>query len=251
MVRCYLVAFALALAIACGSEPDAPTSQGRVSTSTPEPQVPSMPASADTPASTDRPTTRVTLSDPELRGLAHSGLRAAVDDLRQRVTGDLDQVQIVRAESATWRNASLGCPDPGKMYAQALTGGIWLVLSHGGLHYDYRIADSDAVLCTQLDREEPLERRSLPGLWTTLAPVPTPRSEVATVELEGKIYVFGGFGTGSTANEVYDPATDAWRQLTTVDRRGAGGSQGHGHLRDRRSHIRWRYAGYLSSRPWP
>ena len=208
MVRVYLLAFALALAVACGSEPDAPTPQGPISTSTPEPQVPSIPASADT--------SMVTLSDPELRGLAHSDLRAAVDDLRQRVTGDLDQVQIVRAESATWRDASLGCPDPGKMYAQALTGGIWLVLSHRGLDYDYRIADSHATLCTQLDREEPLELRSLPGLWTTLARVPTPRSEVAAVELEGKIYVFGGFGTGSTANEVYDPATDVWRQLAPI-----------------------------------
>ena len=146
MVRFYLVAFALALAVACGSEPDAPASPEPVSTSTPETQVPSAPPSAGTPASTVLPMTLVTLSAPELRGLSHSGLSAAVDDLRQRVTGDLDQVKIVRAESATWRNASLGCPDPGKMYTQALTGGIWLVLSHAGLDYDYRIADSHAIL---------------------------------------------------------------------------------------------------------
>ena len=132
------------------------------------------------------------------------------------MTGDLDQEQIVRAESATWRDSSLGCPEAGVMYAQALTGGVWLVLSHGGLDYDYRVAGSRATFYTQPDRQEPLERTPLPGLWTTLARVPTPRSEVAAVELDGKVYVLGGFGAGSTANEAYDPATDAWRRLAPI-----------------------------------
>ena len=216
MVRFYLVAVVLALAVACGSEPDAATPQEPVSTSTPKLQVPTIVASTATPASPDQPTSLVTLSDPELRGLTHPGLRAAVDDLWQRASGDLDQVGIVRAESATWRNAGLGCPDLGEMYAQALTAGIWLVLSYGGSEYDYRIVGSRATLCTQSDQEEPLERRPLPGLWTTLAQMPTPRSEVAAVALEGKVYVFGGFGAGSTANEVYDPATDTWLRLAPI-----------------------------------
>jgi N-acetylneuraminic acid mutarotase len=51
--------------------------------------------------------------------------------------------------------------------------------------------------------------------WRTLAPMPTPRSEVAVAAVGGKIYVAGGFeGNGSTSDavEVYDPATDTWTQ---------------------------------------
>lgn len=51
------------------------------------------------------------------------------------------------------------------------------------------------------------------GRWIDLSPLPAPRQEVAVTELEGRIYVIGGFKTdGSTADtvEVYDPAADRW-----------------------------------------
>jgi N-acetylneuraminic acid mutarotase len=51
------------------------------------------------------------------------------------------------------------------------------------------------------------------GTWRTLAPMLTPRSEVAAAELDGKIYVVGGFlgnGSATATVEVYDPATDSW-----------------------------------------
>jgi N-acetylneuraminic acid mutarotase len=52
-----------------------------------------------------------------------------------------------------------------------------------------------------------------PGTWTTLAPMPTPRQEVAVAELGGRVFVIGGFGPGGEATdtvEVYDPSTDRW-----------------------------------------
>ena len=51
----------------------------------------------------------------------------------------------------------------------------------------------------------------LPGKWTTRAPMPSARTEVAAVEISGKIYVFGGYDKGSHLVEEYDPATDNWR----------------------------------------
>jgi hypothetical protein len=57
------------------------------------------------------------------------------------------------------------------------------------------------------------------GTWRTLAPMPTPRSEVAVAAVGGKIYVIGGFeGDGSTSDavEVYDPATDTWTQAPSL-----------------------------------
>ena len=125
-------------------------------------------------------------------------------------------IYIVRAEQATWSDSSLGCPEPGMLYAQVLTTGIWLVLFHQGQEFDYRVTDNSGELCTQAQQQEPLERRPLAGIWSTLAPMPTPRSEVAAAKLNGNIYVFGGFGTGATKNEEYDPQSNTWRQRAPI-----------------------------------
>jgi N-acetylneuraminic acid mutarotase len=52
-----------------------------------------------------------------------------------------------------------------------------------------------------------------PGTWTTLAPMPSARQEVAVAELNGRVLVIGGFGPGGepvATVESYDPATDRW-----------------------------------------
>jgi hypothetical protein len=49
------------------------------------------------------------------------------------------------------------------------------------------------------------------GQWTTGAPMPSERSEVAVAAVEGKIYVVGGFG-GQRELEIYDPETDRWER---------------------------------------
>ena len=57
------------------------------------------------------------------------------------------------------------------------------------------------------------------GTWRTLAPMPTPRSEVAVAALDGRIYVVGGFeadGSPSARVEVYDPATNAWSEAAPL-----------------------------------
>src|SRR2546428_13726786 len=38
-----------------------------------------------------------------------------------------------------------------------------------------------------------------PGTWTPLAPMPTARQEVAVAELNGRVFVIGGFGPGAGA----------------------------------------------------
>ena len=54
----------------------------------------------------------------------------------------------------------------------------------------------------------------LAAAWVTLAPVITPRQEVAVAAANGKIYLIGGFGAGGvvlSSVEEYDPATNSWR----------------------------------------
>ena len=84
------------------------------------------------------------LSRPEVQGLIHLGIKAAMDNLQQRLGDELRSAQIVRIEEAIWRDTSLGCPGPGVVYAQVMTQGIWMVLSHRGQESDYRISNSQA-----------------------------------------------------------------------------------------------------------
>jgi N-acetylneuraminic acid mutarotase len=53
--------------------------------------------------------------------------------------------------------------------------------------------------------------------WSTVAPLPTARSDIGAIEHGGKIYVFGGCtgsGAATVTNEVdiYDPTTDTWTE---------------------------------------
>jgi hypothetical protein len=51
------------------------------------------------------------------------------------------------------------------------------------------------------------------GSWRIGASLPVPVSEMAVAELDGKVYVLGGY-TGETSssafNQLYDPATNAY-----------------------------------------
>ena len=46
----------------------------------------------------------------------------------------LEQLVIVRAEPVVWNDGSLGCPEPGMMYTQALLNGYWVIIDARGKH---------------------------------------------------------------------------------------------------------------------
>jgi hypothetical protein len=50
-----------------------------------------------------------------------------------------EQLVIVRAESVVWNDGSLGCPEPGMIYTQALVNGYWVVIDAAGQKYDFRV----------------------------------------------------------------------------------------------------------------
>jgi N-acetylneuraminic acid mutarotase len=57
------------------------------------------------------------------------------------------------------------------------------------------------------------------AFWSTGAPLPTPRSEIAGAALNGKIYIIGGFdetGQSTTTIEVYDPIADKWTEAAPL-----------------------------------
>lgn len=99
---------------------------------TPDAETPNL--SAPNPAPTE-------MTRPQLEGAD-----AVVTDLRARVAAQLDvapeELEVVAMSQETWRDASLGCPEPGKMYAQVIVEG-WRVVfaTPSGEEYEVHTGD--------------------------------------------------------------------------------------------------------------
>jgi hypothetical protein len=79
---------------------------------------------------------------------AQEVVRLAKEDLAQRLGVAVDQIQLVSVEAVNWSDTSLGCPQPGMMYAQVITPGYRVVLEAGGKQYDYHTDEGRfVVLC--------------------------------------------------------------------------------------------------------
>jgi N-acetylneuraminic acid mutarotase len=54
--------------------------------------------------------------------------------------------------------------------------------------------------------------------WSTVTPIPVPRSDATAITAGGKIYVFGGWnGLAIVGNvDIYDPVTDTWSSGTPM-----------------------------------
>ena len=59
-------------------------------------------------------------------------------DLQGRLkTAKEEDIRVLSAVEVTWNDGSLGCPEPGMMYTQALVPGYRIVLESAGVAYDY------------------------------------------------------------------------------------------------------------------
>jgi hypothetical protein len=77
-----------------------------------------------------------TIPIPSSLGLENL-VRQAKADLARRLAITDDQVDLVELKAVVWPDASLGCPQPGMMYAQVLTPGYRVVLEAKGESYPY------------------------------------------------------------------------------------------------------------------
>ena len=61
-----------------------------------------------------------------------------------------EKLVIVRAQPVIWNDGSLGCPEPGMEYTQALVNGYWVVIEAAGQTYDFRVGHGGSVrLCPE------------------------------------------------------------------------------------------------------
>jgi hypothetical protein len=93
----------------------------------------------------------VPTSEPPVIGEIPADLMAKLtDDVQKRAGVAPESIVTLRAEAVTWNDGSLGCPQPGMFYTQALVDGYWVILQVGDVVYDYRTSGTAYfVLCEQ------------------------------------------------------------------------------------------------------
>ena len=88
-------------------------------------------ASCASPSDSGGEDTVISVPDTRL-----SSIEEAVDDLRLRIADDAT-IEVVLYEDVVWRDGSLGCPQPGMAYTQALEDGYRIELTDGEIVYHY------------------------------------------------------------------------------------------------------------------
>jgi hypothetical protein len=131
-----LALLSLAVLVGCTAVPGAPAGPGGAS---------------------DAPTTRPLGSQvavPSPSGGTTGGavpdeiVQKAIADAAVQAGVDPSAVTVVSAEATTWNDGALGCPEPGKMYTQALVPGYKIVLEADGKTMDYHASETGSVkLC--------------------------------------------------------------------------------------------------------
>ena len=100
-------------------------------------------------------------ADEKLRKPIGPGLQGLVDlaskTLALNVGVDAAAIGVSKAEFVTWRDSSLGCPQPGMQYLQVMTNGSRIVLSAGGKKYNFHSGgNTPPTYCPKPSAEEPL-----------------------------------------------------------------------------------------------
>ncbi len=72
-------------------------------------------------------------------------------DMAQKMSVALDEISEVSVEAVEWPDASLGCPQPGMMYAQVVTPGFRVKMAAKGQTVEYHTDSSGrrVVSCTK------------------------------------------------------------------------------------------------------
>ena len=86
----------------------------------------------------------------ELPSKAQEVIKLAKEDLAGRLGISVEQITLSDLQEVDWPDASLGCPEAGKMYAQVITPGFIILLEANGQAYEYHSdTHRHVVLCVE------------------------------------------------------------------------------------------------------
>jgi hypothetical protein len=83
-------------------------------------------------------------------------LEKVLEDAQNRTGASRSQLEIISIDKVTWNDGALGCPQPDRMYTQALVPGYRLRVRASEQTLDYHAAETGRfVLCTPQALENP------------------------------------------------------------------------------------------------
>ena len=83
-------------------------------------------------------------AEPDAKAAAVTRAR---EELAKALEVKADALALEKAEAVDWPDASLGCPEPGHMYAQVITPGYRVLLKRGDARHEVHVGAGRAVVC--------------------------------------------------------------------------------------------------------
>jgi hypothetical protein len=99
-------------------------------------------------STTTETTTTVTTEPPE------DMVSQAIADLAARLRVPSSEIELIRFEEITWSDGSLGCPEPGKFYTQALVDGHRVILGHEDRVFLYHAGRDGVPFLCESDEDD-------------------------------------------------------------------------------------------------
>ncbi len=142
---CLLGVASLALAAACAGGAGASPPRGSPSTAA---SATAGASASATDVEEPLPTEAGISIDPSL--VPASVLGPIVADAATRAGVDVSELVVVHAAPVEFNDGSLGCPEPGMGYTQAIVPGYQVIVEHDGAQLDYRASGPGAFrLCPE------------------------------------------------------------------------------------------------------
>ncbi len=119
----------------------------------------------DTSTSTSSPEPTTSTVDETVDTTSSNIESKAISALASHLQVPESDISVVRSQEKTWPDGSVGCPEPGMSYTQALVDGWQVLLQHESRVYDYHAAgDGDPFLCPSEDKDGGYDFVPPPGL---------------------------------------------------------------------------------------
>jgi hypothetical protein len=95
-------------------------------------------------------------------------VQMAKENLARRLDLSVSEISVISVVVVDWPDTSLGCPQPGMMYAQVITPGFRIVLEAKGQSYEYHTDEDRSVVLCQGDGSDviplmPVAPHGIPG----------------------------------------------------------------------------------------
>jgi hypothetical protein len=82
-------------------------------------------------------------------------LKKVLADAARRAAAESSKLEVVSTQKVTWSDGALGCPQPDRMYTQALVPGYRIWVRYAEQLFDYHVSENDLFFVCPSAKLEP------------------------------------------------------------------------------------------------